>query len=402
MSLSNEEIVTQKAAITAADALATNGKLNDAQSMRFIDYVVDETVLKNNARVVRFRNENLDIDKIGIGARAAMPKAEARDPQMRRGVTTSKVTLTPKEIMVPFEVSDIFRELNIEGDDVTDHIIQMFARQMANDIEEVYITGNTLGHSIAEASYKDGYGSTTDHIKDSYLAMFNGWQRLADSANVVDAANANIGLGVFGKALRALPTKFRRNKKQLRWFMSPDLWQLYLEKLSSRGTALGDAAAGGASHGPFGIPAVEVPVWDFLPPEVEHIVLTGTTATALRNKNVSSVVVTPSTLDEVPTTPYVVGAGNDYILDATNGTIARDAASTIVSGATVKVTYDAAPQLLLTHQNNFIVGIGRDIRIEKDRNIWKGTDEYAITAKISVNFEELTALVKVRNIGTGV
>ena len=69
MGMSNEELV-QKAVIVADD-LASAGKLDDAQSDKFIDYVVDETMLKNNARVVRFRNENLKIDKIGIGRRAA-------------------------------------------------------------------------------------------------------------------------------------------------------------------------------------------------------------------------------------------------------------------------------------------------------------------------------------------
>ena len=62
--ISNEELV-QKAVITA-DALASAGKLNPAQSDRFIDFVIDETVLRNNARVVRFRNETLEIDKIGV------------------------------------------------------------------------------------------------------------------------------------------------------------------------------------------------------------------------------------------------------------------------------------------------------------------------------------------------
>ena len=63
------------------------GKLNPAQSDKFIDYVIDETVLKDNARIVRFRNEPLDIDKIGVGKRVAVAKAEASDPGVRRGIT---------------------------------------------------------------------------------------------------------------------------------------------------------------------------------------------------------------------------------------------------------------------------------------------------------------------------
>lgn len=397
MPIPNEEIV-EKAVITA-DSLASAGKLNPAQSDRFIDYVVDETVLKNNARVIRFRNEDLEIDKIGIGKRAAVPKSEAVDPGVRRGVNTSKVTLTPTEIMVPFEIGDTFKEINIEGESVEDHIIKMFATQLANDLEELYISGNKIGPSVIEGDILDG-GSTTKYVKDSYLALQDGWQLLADIGHVKDAAGANIGLSIFGAALREMPTKFRRNKNDLRFFTSPDLAQLYMEKLSTRATKVGDDAAEGMGVAPFGVKLVEVPLWDFQPKVVERIQLNGTTAVALKNKPVSSVVVLPDNLGSTPLTPYV--DGTDYNLDAANGTIARDAGGSIGDGDYVNVTYSANPQLILTHMNNFIVGIGRDIRIEKDRDIFKGVNQYAITTKVSVQFEEVDAIVKVRNIGTGV
>jgi hypothetical protein len=394
--ITNEELV-QKAVITA-DSLASAGKLNPAQSDKFIDYVLDQTVLKNNARIVRFRNESLEIDKIGIGRRAAVPKAEARDPGVRRGISTSKVTLRPSEIMVPFEIGDTFKEINIEGDSVEDHIIRMMATQTGNDIEELYMIGDTVGPAQLEGDILEG-GSSSLYVKDSYLALQNGWQKLSDGSNIVDAGGQNIGLGIFGAAIRAMPTKYRRNLSALRWFCSPDLYQLYLEKLTTRATALGDAVAGGATHGPYGIPAVPVPLWDFQPLHVQNVTLTGTTAVALRNNPVSSVVVTPSDLSSNnPTAAYL--ETTDYVISG--GTIARSGGgSAIGSGATVKVTYRSNPQLILTHQNNFIVGIGRDIRIERDRDIYKGVNQYAISAKISVEFEELEAIVKVRNIGTG-
>ncbi len=399
MPTSNEELI-RKALITA-DALASSGKLNPAQSDKFIDFVIDETVLKNNARTVRFRNESLEIDKIGIGTRLAVPKAEARDPGVRRGVTTSKIVLTPSEWMVPFEIGDNFREINIEGDAVEEHIVQMMATQTANDLEELYINGNTLGPADLESNLIDN-GSSSGYVKDSYLALQNGWLKLARGGHLLDAAGQNIGLSIFSRMIRAMPTKFRRNKSALRWMMSPDLWQIYLEKLSTRATALGDAAAGGANHGPFGIPAVPIPLWDFLAKVTEHITLNGTTAVSLENTNVANVVVLPNDLNATPTTPYVEGSGNDYVLDATAGTIARDAAGTIGDGDTVKVTYSAPPQIILTHQNNFVVGIGRDIRIEKDRDIFKTVNQYAISGKVAVQFEELDALVLAYNLGQSV
>jgi len=397
--ISNEELVS-KAAIVADD-LATAGKLNPAQSDRFIDFVIDETVLKDNARIVRFRNESLEIDKIGVGRRAAVPKSEAVDPGVRRGITTSKITLAPSEIMVPFEIGDNFRELNIEGDSIEDTIVRLMATRLANDLEELYINGNKLGPAVLESDYLDN-GDNTKYRVDSYLKLQDGWSLLADGANVKDAEGKNIGLSVFSDSILAMPTKFRRNRNNLRWYLSPDLWQIYMEKLSTRATALGDDAArgGGGMPGPFGITAVPVPLWEFKPPITEHIVLSGTTAVALKNGPVESVVVVPSTLDATPVTPYI--SATDYTLDATNGTIARIGGGAIGDGDTVKVTYRAYPQLMLTHMNNFIVGIGRDIRIEKDRDIYKGVNQYAITAKVAVQFEELTAIVKTKNIGTGV
>jgi len=398
--VNNEELV-KKAAIVADD-LATGGLLNPAQSDKFIDYVIDQTVLPNNARTVRFRNQSLVIDKIGVGRRVAVPKTEASDPNVRRGISTSKITLTPVEIMVPFEIGDNFRELNIEGDAVEDTVIRMMATQLANDIEDLYINGNKLGPAVTESEYNnDEGGSTTKYVKDRFMALQDGWSLLAEAGNIVDADGSNVGLSVFSSMIRAMPTKFRRNMKALRWFLSPDLWQLYLEKLSTRATALGDDAVGGGggTPGPFGIPAVPIPLWAFQPKIVEHLVLTGSTPGALSNKNVSNVTVLPGALNAVATTPFI--PVTDYTLDAANGTITRNG-SGITSGATVKVTYDAPPQILLTHQNNMIVGIGRDIRIEKDRDIYKSVNQYAITAKVSVQYEEVTAIVKAKNLGLNV
>jgi hypothetical protein len=399
MGLSNEELVRK--AIITADAIAANGKLNPAQSDRFIDFVINETVLGNNARVVRFRNETLDIDKIGVGQRVAMPKAEAVDPGIRRGVTTSKVTLQPTEIMIPFEIGDTFRDINIEGDDVEEHIIKMMATQSANDVEELYLIGDTTGPSAPE-SLIQGAGSDTDQVLDSFLALQDGWQRLSDDGNIVDAEGQNIGLNLFSKAIRAMPTKFRRNKNMLRWFISPDLWQIYLEKITTRATALGDTVAGGASHNPFGIPAVPVPLWDLTPKVVEHVTLDDVTVAQLRYAPVSNVVVTPTTLAGTPTTPFPDGATGGYILDAAAGTLLAFDNGSGLDTVTVKVTYEANPQVILTQMNNFIVGIGRDIRIEKDRDIFKGVNQYAITLKVAVELEEDTAVSKIINVGTGV
>ncbi len=395
MGIPNKELI-EKALITT-DALAAAGKLSAAQSDKFIDYVIEETMLSGNARVIKFRNESLEIDKIGIGRRVAMPKAEASDPLLRRGITTSKVTITPREIIVPFEISDNFKETNIEGDAIEDHVIKLMAKQLANDLEDLYINGDQLGHATLEADIKEG-GSATQYIRDTYMSLMDGWSRLADSGHVVDNAGANVGLTLFSSLLRAMPTKYRRNKKDLRFLVSPDLEQLYIEKLAARNTALGDQATEGATHTPFGVKMIGIPLWDLTPIFTQHVTLNGTTAAALRYAPVTSVIVLPSALGATPTTPYV--SGTDYTLNAAAGTVTRIALGAIGDGDVVKVTAYANPQIILTHMDNFIVGIGRDIRIERDRDIYKGMNQFAITCKVGVALEETDAVVKGINIGT--
>jgi hypothetical protein len=398
--ISNEQLV-EKAVITT-DQLAAGGKLNPAQADKFIDYVIDVTGLKNNARVVRFRNEEMNIDKIGVGKRVAMPATEAVAPTTRRGLKTTKVTLHPQEIIVPFEISDTFREVNIEGDAVEDHVIRMMATQLANDLESLYIEGDVLGRAVVEGDIVDG-GQPNQFIKDSYLALVDGWIKLAHGGHVVDAGGAAIGSSLFSLALNALPAKFKRNRADLRFMGSIDLEQNYREKIATRVTIAGDTAlASNQGLTPFGTPFVPFPLFPFMPAQVEHIVLNGTVPTALQHAPIGSgsEVITPSNLGSTPVIPYVNGV--DYTIDYAAGTIVRVGAGGITDGGTVKVTYAANPMVLLTHMQNFIVGLSRDIRIEKDRDIFKRVNQYAITCKVAVEFEELDAIALVKNIGTTV
>jgi hypothetical protein len=135
----------------------------------------------------------------------------------------------------------------------------------------------------------------------------------------------------------------------------------------------------------------------FYPRIVEHVTLGAPgNPVSLRYKPIVSgtEIVTLQTLGGTPTTPYV--ESTDYAMDYTNGTIDSLAP---LSGASVKITYSAMPHIVLTHMDNFIVGLGRDVRIEKDRDIMKRVNQYAITLKVAVQVEELSALVKLYNIG---
>jgi len=397
--LTNEQLV-QKAVITT-DALATAGKLNPKQSDQFIDYVIDITQLKGQVRVVRFRRETMEIDKIGVGSRVTVPKTEATAPQVRRGVTTSKISLTPKDQMTPFEISDNFPDQCIEGEQVEDTVTRLMATQTGNDLEELCINGDVLGPARLEADLLEG-GHATDVIKDSFIAQFDGWLRAADSGNIFDGEGNDIASNIFSRMINRMPVKFRRVRQNLRFLCSLDHEQLYREKVGARQTPQGDAANQSMMpQTPFGVQLVGVPLLDSEPRVVEHITFAAAPSTQpLRYAPVGTIeYVTDTTLEQTPTTPYVEGAGNDYTIDRTNGTITTLAGGALAAGGTFKVTYNSAGQMLLTDYQNLILAIGRDIMVEQARDIYRGVTQFAITTRLSVNIEEDTAIVKGINIG---
>lgn len=395
--MSNEELI-QKAVITTA-AIAAAGKLNPEQADEFINLVIDVTGLAGKVRVVRFRGDQLEIDKMSVGKRVAVPKAEATDPGLRRGVSTSKISLEPKEIMVPFEISDEFMQENIQGESVEDLIITMMATQFANNLEELYIEGNLLGPADYEGNLIDG-GSMSNVIVDSFMALADGWLKKAGTDHVVDAAGADISSGIFSELIKEMPDKWKRVRKNMKFFISTDHEQNYRQTVSSRATAAGDVALSTTQNlTPFGVELVPLSLLPSTPKVVEHKVLTLLVAQQLGNKNIvaGSEIVTLATLAGTPTAPFV--KDTDYTIDYSTGQIARLGGGSIPSGANVKVTYRSEGQMWLTDMMNMILAIGRDIRIESDRDIFKSVNQWAMTARVDVNFEETDRVVLGKNIG---
>ncbi len=406
--MTNEELLAQAKAIIEKSLISTTdlasaGKLNPEQADRFIDYVIDVTELQNNVRVVRFKPETMEINKIGVGRRVTVLASEASATSVRRGVSHNKITLQPVEVMTPWELTTNYLEINLEGESVEEKIVRMMSTQTANDLEELFINGDALGHARLESDiYDDAGASTTKYIRDNYIAAFDGWLRRADGANVYDAGGANISSTVFSRALLRLPIKFRRIRRDMRFLVSADHEQLYLEKLSSRATAAGDAALQGAGGNQvFGVPIASVPLLESEPLVVEHFTVGAAPDTvSLRYAPIgTTVVVTDQTITESPVDPYTEGAADDYTVDRTAGTITTVAGGAFNAGGDFKVTYNSRGQFLFTNFMNLILAIGRDITIERDRDIFKRTNQYAITTKVHVQVEELTALVKGINVG---
>jgi len=220
-----------KAAIQTSD-LSSSGRLNPEQADRFIDYVVDQSVLmKDGIRVRRMTADRADLDQLKVGARIIRKSTEGTDPAAPVGITTYKRQLTVTEIILPADVTFSFMEDNIERDNFEEHVMQMFGTQLSNDLEDLAING--------------------DGTTGSFLSIEKGWIQLlkdasAPTTNVYDTAGAaDFRNVVFEGMLEKMPAKFKANKGALRFYVSVGNAEKYQFQIGQRQTGQGDAALTG-------------------------------------------------------------------------------------------------------------------------------------------------------------
>ena len=88
------EVNTGNSAGAGNIAAAGGGILKPAQSNRFIDFVLDQSVVMQNSRFVRMRTPDMEIDKLAVGTRILSAAAELGDNAGNIPVTFTKVALT--------------------------------------------------------------------------------------------------------------------------------------------------------------------------------------------------------------------------------------------------------------------------------------------------------------------
>lgn len=226
----------------------SGGLLKVSIAKKFIDQVYDESVLKNNVRLLKIAPDQHEIPRVSVGTRVAVPKSEATDPETRRGITTQYMTITCKPITVPWSISGRALARNIEGPAFEDTVANMMAKQLGNDLEELFVEGDT--------------DST-----DTYLALVDGWLKLAeDNANVYDAERKgldtiNNARLVLSTAIKTMPTKYRRRLSELRFLVPANVFQDYVYALSVNNSQLQAAALQGEIVlKPFGVPMIPIPL----------------------------------------------------------------------------------------------------------------------------------------------
>lgn len=251
--MSNE--LLEKVINTTEVGAGGGGLLAVDQADRFIDYMWDTTVLGKDARTLRMRSNNAEIDKVGVGSRLVRVATEAVDDHVNAEATFSKINITTTKMRLDWELSTESLEDNIEGEALEDHIARLMATQAGNDLEDVAINGDSTS-------------------ADPLLKAFNGWRKLAlANAHIVDAAGQQLQKTVFNTALKAMPRYYKQRRNQMRFYAPSSVIQDYIFNLVSSGPydiqsglirsdQLGVQGAAGNSYPfAFGIPVVEVPMY---------------------------------------------------------------------------------------------------------------------------------------------
>lgn len=241
----------QKAAIDSTSL--PNSILTREQSDRFIDLVVDETVLLKRARVVRVNAPKGEINKLDLGS-IVTEGAHTTSTATTRTPTERIVLYDMEKYRSAFDLKTDFTEDNIERGRVQDLLLQMFTKRIAIDTEIAAIQ--------SDDSLTTGDGQSDSN---NLLGVNQGWQIILENtvpaAQIIDAGGAAPTKQLYFDMKRQIPSRYRAAQPSYTWITPSGPWDLWTLEWTDRATVGGDKAlAAGMAPGPLGIPMIQAPL----------------------------------------------------------------------------------------------------------------------------------------------
>jgi hypothetical protein len=347
--------------------------LTAEEADRFIDYIVDESVMKNYARIEKMSRPQKNIRAIGFGdANFLYPADEFNESKYKKQWTHNKIQLNTKKVRGAIAVFDDDLEdiRHIESQDAfMDQLMRIVSRKIANELEEAYYMGDTHGlNGFAVDNINvlwDGWRYIINHSGAGQLYLNN----VTGSAHLKEACLCESGASCpsgqsdpdahfqfpgmiaeqdpnppynwefkYHQMLKNMPSKYKANNGLANMvFLNSDLVsQDYIEALSQRGTALGDAIFTGKAPMAYGkVPIIDVPLM-------------------------------PTNLGQDTDGTYGLIGGGEYT------------------------------DVLLTPKNNLVIGIQREIKIESQRVPADEATYVFYSMRSDVSIENVDAIVFLR------
>lgn len=331
---------------------------------RFIEAVWDLSSMKNHARLVKMKSQTKNVRAIGFGSgRILVPGDEFDQSKYKKQFAENKIELSAKEFRAGVLIKDSdLEDINVgSAAEFKSTLLSMCRKQMARELDEIYWIGDTHGLSgfanDDARSELDGWRYQFDNSQatETYFNDVTGACIIMDASNTVTAKKANYTLSVTdGIAEQAsgvpynwefkwvamqkyLPPEYKLDGlKKLRYFMNDMVVDNYIEALMNRSTPLGDAVLTGKGTLHFGmIPVVPCPL--------------------------------------MPTTMAIKDAGQHEFYDPT--------------------TPGDLTDCLLTHEQNLIIGIQKEIQLEVERSAADRGNYFFFTIRTDAKIEDVHAAV---------
>jgi len=250
--------------------LAQGGQMNPDQADKFVDLTVDESILlKQGCRIIKTDNPKGEIDKLNIGEPVTEKATENSEstlvysstPTQTQGYlydpTLSKIEYTCIKTRSAFNITKEALQSNIEKEELRDTLMRSFAKRMSTDLEYLGIMGDPT--TYAASFTKVGRLLKANH----------GWYRISmgdlapspPAAHIIQVGGKNVSKYLFSKMIKTLPKKYLMAFDSYRFYVSPTIYQNFIEQLSERSTNLGDAALSGKiTLTAYGVPIIRVPL----------------------------------------------------------------------------------------------------------------------------------------------
>ena len=257
--------------------------LTDAERQFIVDRVIDESALLKMVRKLTMNRSRVEIPRMSLGSRVMRashqgghvetqqyyadgpvdpfnpalpvgPAGQLLESGANEHLVTpeySTIVLESSKLVLPWAITEEFLEDNPEKGAAEQRIATIMGIQAANDLEDLALNGlETSTDALLRAN--DGY--------------------------LVQAANGNVSAALgafttntFETILRSLPTKYRRNVRQLKFLVHPDVWMDYVQSIAARQGNMADQYLAGLVGDPTygGVPIMASP---FMP--LDQVLLT--------------------------------------------------------------------------------------------------------------------------------
>lgn len=347
-------------------------ELPPEEADKFLDCLVDESVMKNYARIERMGQPQKFIRHIGFGdGDFLFPAENFNESKYKKQWTQNRIQLTTHKARGAFPIyDDDIEDIKHVENEATfkNHLIALVTKKIANQLEDVAYMSDTAGlnayaadnlrskfdgwryqinHSASGQAYYNDVCGAAD-IKDACLcesgASCDDEAEDADAdfqfAGGIAAQDANAPYNwefKYHQMIKNMPSKYKKDGLGGFVFLNSDLvTQDYMEALSTRPTNMGDDIFSGKVPAQYGsVPIINVPLM-------------------------------PTTLGQDADGTYgLVGAG-DYT------------------------------DVMLTRKNNLIVGIQRKITVETWRVPPDDATYFYYTIRMDYAIENINAIVFLR------